>query len=251
MSTPGVPILPGFENIFILLLSFFVGTVFSGALVDGEGSVGRSIPELGGRGGCGIACGMFMAAVAWKTAVAVAPTMPLLPALLIIELASGGEVGEGSVADRFRMEDCIAHAPGSGCLGRGWEGGGAGIVDVNGCISVGSKKPGPAWGRVVVCCCWWCACDIAALGEVRMPAESGGGAVVAEEREGGRGVLGGTSLMVEVEALGKFVKARRLEPPAEDDADEVDETEGERPCDEAAAGIGGTGGSPGEEGWVR
>jgi hypothetical protein len=72
---------------------------------------------------------------------------------------------------------------------------------------------------------------------------------VAEEREGGRGVVGRTRLLiVDVEALGKFVKARRLEPA--DEVEDIEEAEGERPCD-AAAGMGGTGGSPGEEGCGR
>jgi hypothetical protein len=102
---PGVPILPGFEKIFILelLLSFFGsgggggggGTVFSGALVDGDGSVGAS----SGCIACRLFTGMFMAAVAWKMAAAVVE--------VIIEPASGGDVGDGSVADRLRIDDCI------------------------------------------------------------------------------------------------------------------------------------------------
>lgn len=38
-----------------------------------------------------------------------------------------------------------------------------------------------------------------------MPAESGGATVFAEDREGERGVVGGTSLIVDVEEFLKFV----------------------------------------------
>jgi len=214
-SVPGVPILPGFEKIFIFP-SFLDG--IAGALVDGDGKL-RSVDGSGG--GCGIAWGMFTAAVARKTAFAAAPA-----AEGMTEPARGGVAGDGSVADRFRIEDCIAYAAATwdGCCC--CEDGGA-----EGCASVGSKYP----GACCRCCCCWA---MAARGEVCM---APGGAVAAEDLDGGRGVVGGTSLMVEVEELEKVVNVCRAFDCAED-VEDVDELDSERPWEDVApARIGGGG----------
>lgn len=104
----------------------------------------------------------------------------------IAEEVSGGDVGDGAVAERLRCDACIAYAAGA-CDG-GWVCS-CGCVDCER-IRVGSKKPGT-------------------------PAATGEGCVTG-------GVLGGISLIVEVEAFG-FVAVNW------EDVEEFDEDEGDRP----------------------
>lgn len=109
LSAPGVAMRPGFDEKILILPSLF--EVAGGALVEGCVSPGR-LEGVGG--GYGIAWGMFMAAVAgWKAATAAAVEGD------ISGPPSGGEVGEGSVAERFRMLDCIARVAATSCCGGG------------------------------------------------------------------------------------------------------------------------------------
>lgn len=136
----------------------------------------------------------------------------------------GGLVGEGSVADRLRCDDCIAYDAAAVLLE-------AAVLAGAGawCINVGSKNPGrdePAFGELWAERGCWCG----------------------ESFRVGVGGEVGTSLMVEVDELGYTVKPELTVRASEwcDDVDDAEEVEGVRLCCPNIGGGGSSGGFSGD-----